>query len=52
MATVREELGNYGWLYSEQQQKLCHFKLDIATLHAQWVAIGTYRYVPPHHQLC
>ena len=36
-----------GWLYSEQQQKLCHFKPDTATVHAQWVAIRTYSYVPP-----
>ena len=26
-----------GWLYSEQQQqKLCHFKPSMATVHAQW----------------
>ena len=36
-----------GWLYSEQQQKLCHFKPDTATVHAQWIAIRTYSYVPP-----
>ena len=36
-----------GWLYSEQQQKLCYFKPDTATVHAQWVAIRTYSYVPP-----
>ena len=35
------------WLYSEQQQKLCHFKPDTVTVHAQWVAIRTYSYVPP-----
>ena len=29
------------------QQKLCHFKPDTATVHAQWVAIRTYSYVPP-----
>ena len=34
-------------LYPEQQQKLCHFKPDTATVHAQWVAIRTYSYVPP-----
>ena len=31
----------------EQQQKLCHFKPDTATVEAQWVAIRTYSYVPP-----
>ena len=39
--------GGEGGLYSEQQQKLCHFKPDAATVHAQWVAIRTYSYVPP-----
>ena len=42
-----QEAGGEGWLYSEQQQKLCHFKPDKATVHAQWVAIRTYSYVPP-----
>ena len=27
--------------------KLCHFKPDTPTVHAQWVAIRTYNYVPP-----
>ena len=44
---VPEKAGGEGWLYSEQQQKLCHFKPDTATVHAQWVAIRTYSYVPP-----
>ena len=39
--------GGEGWLYSEQQQKLCHFKPDTATVHAQWVALRTYSYAPP-----
>ena len=42
-----EKAGGEGWLYSEQQQKLCHFTPDTATVHAQWVAIRTYSYVPP-----
>ena len=42
-----EKAGGEGWLYSEQQQKLCHFKPDTATVHAQWVSIRTYSYVPP-----
>ena len=41
-----EKAGGEGWLYSEQQQKLSHFKPDTATVHAQWVAIRTYSYVP------
>ena len=42
-----EKAGGEGWLYSEQQQKLCHFKPDTATVHAKWLAIRTYHYVPP-----
>ena len=42
-----EKARGEGWLYSEQQQKLCHFKPDTATVHAQWVAIRAYSYVPP-----
>ena len=42
-----QKAGGEGWLYSEQQQQLCHFKPDTATVHAQWVAIRTYSYVPP-----
>ena len=38
-----------GWLYSEQQQKLFHFEPYTATVQAQWVAIRTYSYIPPHH---
>ena len=30
-----EKAGGEEWLYSEQQQKLCHFKPDSATVHAQ-----------------
>ena len=29
-----QKAGVEGWLYSEQQQKLCHFKPDTATVHA------------------
>ena len=35
-----QKAGGEEWLYSEQQQKLCHFKPDTATVHAQWVASG------------
>ena len=41
-----EKPGCEGWLCSEQQQ-LCHFKPDTATVHAQWVAVRTYSWVPP-----
>ena len=47
MATVREELGDEGWLYSEQQQKLYRLKSDMARAHAWFVAIRTYSYAPP-----
>ena len=30
-----EKAGGEGWLYSEQQKKLCHFRPDTATVHAQ-----------------
>ncbi|MEC7738594.1 MAG: DUF1651 domain-containing protein [Cyanobacteriota bacterium] len=43
----REKACGEIWGHSEQQQKLCHFKPDTATVHAQWVAIRTYSYVPP-----
>ena len=33
-----EKTGGEGWLYSEQPQKLCHFKPNTATVHTQWVA--------------
>ena len=36
-----------GWLYSEQQQKLCHFKPSMATGHAPWVEVRTFRWIPP-----
>ena len=36
-----EKASAEGWLYSEQQKKLCDFKPD-TTVHAQWVAIRTY----------
>ena len=39
--------GGEGWLYSEQQQKLCHFKPSMATVHAQWVEVLTFSWIPP-----
>jgi len=44
-----EKADGEGWLYSEQEQKLCHFKPDAATAtaYAQWVAVRIFKYVPP-----
>jgi hypothetical protein len=42
-----EKHGGVGWLYSEQQQKLCHFKPSMVTVHAQWVEVRTLSWVPP-----
>ena len=42
-----EKLGGEGWLYSEQQQKLCQFKAAMETVHAQWVEVRTFSWVPP-----
>ena len=39
--------GGEDWLYNEQQQKLCHFKPSMATVHDQWVEVRTFRWVPP-----
>ena len=36
-----------GWLYSKQQQKLCHVKSSMATVHAQWVEVRNFSWVPP-----
>mgnify|MGYP002000923045 CR=1 FL=1 len=39
--------GGEGWLFSEQQQKLCHFKPSMSTVHARWVEVRTFSWVPP-----
>lgn len=44
---AQEKPGGEGWLYSGQQQKLCHFKPAMATVHAQWVSVRTYSWIPP-----
>ena len=36
-----------GWLANLDQQKIVQFKPDSAIAHAQWVAVRTYRWVPP-----
>ena len=42
-----EKPGGEGWLVSPEQQLVCQFKPDSATVHAQWVAVRTYSWVPP-----
>ena len=42
-----EKPGGEGWLVSPEQQLLCQFKADSATVHAQCVAVRTYSWVPP-----
>ena len=37
-----------GWLVNPKQQKVVQFKPDAATVHAQWVAVRTYRWIPPN----
>ena len=34
--------GGEGWLFSEQQQRLCHFKPSMTTVHAQWDEVRTF----------
>ena len=36
-----------GWLVNAQQQKVVQFKPDASTVHAEWVAVRTYSWVPP-----
>ena len=42
-----EKPGGEGWLVGPEQQLFCQFKIDSATVHAQWVAMRTYRWIPP-----
>ena len=42
-----EKPGGEGWLVSPEQQLLCQFKADSATVHAQWLAVRHDRWVPP-----
>ena len=42
-----EKPGGEGWLVNPEQQKVVQFKPDSATIHAQWVAVRTYRWDPP-----
>ena len=46
-----EKAGGEGWLYSEQQQKIVHFKPDAATADAQWVILRTFHWRPPDYPI-
>ena len=46
-----EKAGGEGWLYSEQQQKLCHFKPDASTAHAEWVILRTFHWRQPDYPI-
>ena len=41
------KVGGEGWLVHAQQQKVVQFKPDASTVHAEWVALRTYSWVPP-----
>ena len=42
-----EQAGGEGWLVSAEQQKVVQFKPDASNVHAQWVAVRTYSWIPP-----
>jgi len=42
-----EKPGGEGWLVNEQQLLVCQFKPDTPSAHSKWVAVRTYRWVPP-----
>ena len=42
-----EKPGGEGWIFSEQQHKLCHFKPSMVTVYGQWVEVRTFSWVPP-----
>ena len=44
-----EKLGGEGWLANADKQRIVQFMPDAATVHAQWVAVRTYRWMPPRH---
>ncbi len=43
-----EQLGGEGWLVNAEQQKVVQFKPDASTVHAEWVAVRTYSWIPPN----
>ena len=42
-----QKAGGEGWFYSEEQQLLTQFRADARTLHAKWVELRTFTWVPP-----
>ena len=42
-----QKTGGEGWFYSEEQQLLTQFHADARTLHAKWVELRTFTWVPP-----
>ena len=42
-----EKLGDEGWLFSEQQQRLGRLKPEMALAHAQGFEVRTFSWVPP-----
>ena len=42
-----EQPDGEGWLVSAEQQKVVQFKPDASNVHAQWVAVRTYSWIPP-----
>ena len=43
-----EKANGVGWLVNDQQQLVCQFRPDAPSAHGKWVAVRTYRWVPPH----
>ena len=44
-----EKPNGEGWLYSEEQQLLTQFRSDARTLHAKWVELRTFTWIPPRN---
>ena len=42
-----QKTGGEGWFYSEEQQLLTQLHADARTLHAKWVELRTFTWVPP-----
>ena len=43
---LEEKPGGEGWLYSEEQQLLTQFRADARTLHAKWMELRTFTWIP------
>ena len=44
-----QKTGGEGWFYSEEQQLLTQFHADARTLHAKWVELRTFTWIPPRN---